>query len=162
MVGKDKKTSWSRNFPHSSIFKTTSDFDPMLAPAVDNLNTINEFFDYFIDDYIINAIVDCTNKRLVSDQKPVTGVEIRGFIGLLLFLGVTKKHDIEISEVYKVGSVHYSDWATVCMSRERFYLIASIITFDDTQTRNVRYQSNPKLHKIIEVFERLTMNFQAG
>ena len=78
-----------------------------------------------------NSTVACTNKRLVEEQKPVSSVEIKGFIGLMLLLGATKKHDLEISEVYKFGSVHHTDWATVCMSKERFHLISAKITFDD-------------------------------
>jgi len=155
MIGKDKKTVWKRNCSNPSVLEATLDFDPILGTAVDNLNTVLEFFNFFIDDFIIDKIVSCTNKRF-DDQKPVTAVEIRGFFGLLLFMGVTKKHDIEISEIYKSSSIHYSDWATVCMSRDRFYLISAKITFDDVDTRTLRFLSNPRLHKINEVFDRLT------
>jgi hypothetical protein len=160
MIGRDKKTFWKTTC--SCIDQPTTDFDPILGTAIESLESINDLFDYFIDDFIIDKIVACTNKRLIEEQKPVNSVEIKGFIGLMLLLGATKKHDVEISDVYKFGSVHHTDWATVCMSRERFHLISAKITFDDIATRTMRYQSNPKLHKICEIFEHLTKKFQAG
>ena len=83
-----------------------------------------------------------------------------GFIGLLLLLGVTKKNDVEISEIYNPASPHHLDWATSCMSRDRFKLICSIITFDDVDTRLERVQNNPKFHKMEEVFTRFKSNIQ--
>ena len=107
-------------------------------------------------------IVQNTNRRLDSETKEVDEVEIRGFIGLLLLFGVTKKHDIEINEIFNILSVHHMDWATVCMSRDRFKLISSKITFDDVDTRSVRFVSNPKLHKINQIFDHFNSNLQRG
>ncbi len=64
MIGKDKKSFWNRKFLNSCKLAATSDFDPILGPEVENLNTITEFFNFFVDDYIIDKIVYCTNKRL--------------------------------------------------------------------------------------------------
>jgi len=69
MIGKDKKPFWYRKFPNPCKLAATSDFDPTLGPEVENLNTITEFFNFFVDDYIIDKIVDCTNKKLNSSQK---------------------------------------------------------------------------------------------
>lgn len=161
MKGKDG-TIWSRQELNNSEYQSTSYFEPVLGPSVNSLTTINEFFDFFIDEFIIQSIVDCTNKRLTIETKKITAIELKGYIGLLLLFGATKKHDIEIDEIYKFGSVNHMDWATVCMPRDRFHLISSNITFDDFETRNIRYNSNPKLHKISGVFNRLKDNLLKG
>ena len=58
---------------------------------------------FFIDDFIINKIVQCTDKKLKEREKVLrdngknitidrtNAIEIRGLIGVLLLLGVTKK-----------------------------------------------------------------------
>ena len=107
-------------------------------------------------------IVQCTNKRLGEETKKVDDTEIRGFIGLLLLFGVTKKHDIEISEIFSQSSVNSMDWATVCMSRDRFKLLSSKITFDDVDTRPLRISSSRKLHKINQIFDHFNGNLQRG
>jgi len=162
MTGMDKKTIWKNVCPNAHNFPPTIDFEPEITNAVENLNTINDFFNYFIDDLIIAMITQYTNRRLDIDTKKITENEIRGFIGLLLLFGVTKKHDIEIREIYKLESVHYMDWATVCMSRDRFLLISQKICFDDVETRACRFVASPKLHKINQIFDHLTSKFQSG
>ena len=162
MLGNDKKTIWKKSCPINSEFNSTPVFDPELTPFVENLNTIEEFFNFFIDDQIVTNIVQCTNKRIAEDTKDVTETEIRGFIGLLLLFGVTKKHDVEISEIFNPNSANHLDWATVCMSRDRFKFISSKITFDDVGTRTTRFTSNPKLHKINQIFDYFNGNLQKG
>jgi hypothetical protein len=46
MIGKDKKTVWKRNCSNPSFLEATLDFDPILETAVDNLNTVLEFFNF--------------------------------------------------------------------------------------------------------------------
>ena len=78
MIGNDKKTIWKRTCPINSESNSTSDFDPELTSCVENLNTIEEFFDYFIYGHIVSMIVQCTNKRLGEETKKVDDTEIRG------------------------------------------------------------------------------------
>lgn len=162
MIGSDKTTVWTRSCPPNPKYNSTQVFDHELTPYVENLNTIEEFFNFFIDDLIVTMIVQSTNKRLDSQTEPVDEVEIRGFIGLLLLLGVTKKHDIEANENFNYRSVHHMDGATVCMSRDRFKLISSKIAFDDVDTRSARFVLNTKLHKINQMFDHFNRNLQNG
>ena len=74
-----------------------------------NLNSMLEFFDHFINEEMVNEILDCTNERLNSEEQSITVYELRGFFGLLLLFGVTKKHDIEVSELWNTESVHHLD-----------------------------------------------------
>ena len=141
-------------------FSPTLDFSPKLTPESANLRTLEDFFHHLIDSFIVDKIVEYTNKRLFDDEKPITHDEMIGFFGLMLLLGVTKKSDIEISEIYNPASPHHSDWATACMPRDRFKLICSIITFDDVETRPERAKLNPKFHKMAEIFTQFQSNIQ--
>jgi len=53
-----------QKIPNSCKLAETSDFDPILGPEVENLNTITEFFNFFVDDYIIDKIVYCTGPEV--------------------------------------------------------------------------------------------------
>jgi hypothetical protein len=162
MIGVDKNTTWKSACPSiSTEFNPTPSFEPDFTPATENLNSINEFFDYFIDEQIVSTVVQCTNERLNEDDK-VNEIEIKGYIGLLLLFGVTKKHDIEIDEMFNFTSVNHMDWATVCMSRNRFKFISARITFDDITTRCDRVFRSPKLHKINQLFDHFNSKLQKG
>ena len=93
---------------------------------------------------MIDEIVLFTNKRIESKNKTsnmfVDAYEVRGFIGLLLLFGVTKKNDVEVNEIWSVESLHHSSFASSAMARNRFKFIASYLTFDDIATRNERLQ----------------------
>jgi len=159
LIGKDG-TAWNKT-QSFNLYKPTDDFAPKLLPVTSNLNNITELFNYFICDRIVEKIVYSTNKRL----SPITTkVEVRAFIGILLLLGVTKKQDIEINEIYRLNSVHYLDWVVVCMSRNRLKDICRTITFDDIDTRldESRRRSSPKFFKFIEVFEIFKANLVNG
>ena len=160
MKGKDGITCWYKQCFDSS-FQSTAYFEPAFTPVTESLNSIDEYFDYFIDEFVLNQILFSTNKR-INETKKINLSELKGFIGLLLLFGVTKKHDIEIAEIFKVGSVNHMDWATICMSRERFQLISINICFDDVDTRSARFSNNPKLHKINEVFDHFRNKLQKG
>lgn len=73
-----------------------------------------------------------------ESSKPVNSIEVKGFIGLLLLLGVTKKNDIDCNEIWSFESLHHSNYATSCMPRERFKFIANYLTFDNIHTREER------------------------
>ena len=157
-------TIWNTRVNSTNSDQATPTFKPKQGIFVENLETIDSFFCHFIDGFIIDQTVRCTNKRLPIDAetKPITKVELYGFIGFLLLLGVTKKHDVEINEVFRVSSVNHMDWATVCMSRDRFNLISAHICFDDVATRLHRHIACTKLFKISEIFDRFKKNCKSG
>ena len=51
---------------------------------------------------MLEIIVHETNKRMIGQVKPVNITEVRGFIGLLLLFGVTKKNDICINFILTI------------------------------------------------------------
>lgn len=98
---------------------------------------------------MIDKIVKYTNEKINSQSfeenndpifKPVNSIEIRGFIGLLLLFGVTKKNDIEVNEIWASDSLHHLGYATSAMPRDRFKFIACYLTFDSISNRDERYE----------------------
>jgi len=61
--------------------------------AVENYSQIFEFFSFFIDSVFVHHAVKCTNKRMSINVNPITE-EFRGFMGILLLLGATKKNGV--------------------------------------------------------------------
>ncbi len=57
--------------------------------------------------------------------------ELKAFIGIMLMLGVTRKNNIDVGEIWSFESVHHLDYANACMPRKRFQFISSKLTFDD-------------------------------
>jgi hypothetical protein len=121
---------------------------------------------------MIENIVSSTNKKIQKHilkrkiehhyAEPVTKIEIRGFIGLLLLFGLLKKHDAEISRIWSTESVHSCHIATATMARKRFQLISVCLTFDDIESRESRKPICPKFYKINEYFEMFRENIQSA
>jgi hypothetical protein len=97
-------------------FSIKSDLKQSVAHCV----TLKDYFNYFIDEKMIDLIVYATNKKSNNQVKPVNICEIRGFIGLLLLFGVTNKNHMSVNEIWAVEKLHHSDQATSSMKRERF------------------------------------------
>ena len=127
---------------------------PMLLAPVDNCFTMVNLFNYFLKNEIIDIIVNCTNKRLNSDQI-TSRKEIKAFIGLLLIFGFTKKNDIEINMILKEDSLHYCKWAAITMGRDRFQTLSSFITFDDMFSRKTREKTMGKYFVMQDIFEMI-------
>ena len=158
MVSKDG-TSW--DFSESSNnYASTLTFPPRFPPMTDNLTNLIELFEFFINDTILNLIVESTNIRI--GDKPLSLIELKAFCGLLLLFGVTKKHDVEISEIWSADSINHLDWAIVCMSRDRFKTISSKICFDNLRTRDIRKRSDVKFFKMNQVFDLFKYNLNNG
>ena len=108
-------------------------------------------------DEIIKKIVYYTNLR-ISEENPVTANEIKSFIGLLILFGLTKKSDVPISEIWSDQSIHFLPLATTAMSRSRFKLLASKITFDNINLRSTNKGS--KFDKFEEIFNLFKKNIK--
>ena len=98
-------------------------------------------FKTFIDESMVNLIVEYTNLKLFLnniEEDPVDSIEIYGFIGLLLLFGVTKKNDVSIGEIWNSKSIDFMNYAAATISRDRFKFICQNITFDEIFTRESR------------------------
>jgi hypothetical protein len=165
--------SWTKE-PTLDSFKQLEKYNlvPQLTKNVENCETISDFFNFFINDQMIENIVSSTNKKILKHAlkikiknqylSPVTKIEIRGFIGLLILFGLLKKHDAEISRIWSTESVHSCHIATATMARERFQIISVCLTFDDIESREIRKPMCPKFYKINEYFGMFRDNIQSA
>ncbi len=114
---------------------------PRLNKNVENCKTMLDFFNYFINDSMLEMVVLNTNlrlKKLNEKNIELTVTELRSFIGLLLLFGVKGKRKVEINEIWSLKSLHHENYATAAMSRNRFKNIASCLVYDDLRTRASR------------------------
>jgi hypothetical protein len=110
---------------------------------------------------IIEKIITYTNKKL-KKEVPISELEFKAFIGLTLLFSITKKNDVEVDEMWNFESVHHMDYATACMSRNRFKLIMRSLAFDDIDSRQIRLinSNNNKFIKISEIFEMFSLSIK--
>lgn len=147
MFNKKKDFVWHSQPQHNSsegLITRTSLTDKSIG-----CKSMLDFFDILIDSKILNKICEYTNKK-ITDDEPLSEIELRAYFGLLLMLGVTKKRSVDVSEIWSYDSVHHLDFANACMTRKRFQLISAKITFDDISTRS--YRIKDKFSKFSEIF----------
>ena len=92
---------------------------PTINENFGHLDSVEAFFDYFFDTELIQKIVGYSNIRIEKKEDKITFNEMRAFIGLLILFGVTKKHDVEISEIWAFESTNQLFLATAAMPRAR-------------------------------------------
>ena len=87
-------------------------------------------------------------------------MEFKGYMGLLLFFGLTNKNNISLHRLWNTSSIDHNDWASASMPRDRFIFINSKITFDDVDFRDVTSKNDPKFHKMREIFSIVKEHFR--
>ena len=167
--------TWEKE-PNLDSFIPLEKFDqkPSLTSSVMDCNTLLEFFNFLINNQMVNLIVESTNNKieLYAREKsylnkksiePVSPTEIRAYFGLLLLFGVLKKSRVAISEIWAEDSkenIHHCSYATSTMSRDRFKIISCCISFDNIQTREERKVNDPKFFKMREIFDLFRQNIK--
>lgn len=159
MYGKDG-TPWLVDSETSST--GTQSFCCEFTERTSNLHSMMEFFNYFINKDMMDDICKHTNERIAITEKHILIHELNGFFGLLLLFGVTKKNDIDLSEIWDHTSINHMDWATACMSRDRFKFICWNISFDDFSSRSERSSINSKFYKMNKIFDIFRNNCMNG
>ena len=117
------------------------------APHVQPTSIV-EAFGYFITDAIVSTVITHTNEEaaraqlnsssvsLESQWSDTTYREILGFIGLLIYAGVTKSNMVDVRDLWSESRGFHIFRAT--MSRCRFENLRRFLRFDDKTTRSVR------------------------
>ena len=95
-------------------------------------------------------------------SEEVTETELYAYMGLLLLFGVTKKNDVDISEIYNKNSPHFCPTAALTFPRDRFQEIYQYIAFDDIDTRDTRAASDPKFFKARQIFKHFKEKILCG
>ena len=94
---------------------------------------------------MVTHVCKCTNKRLPDNVLEIANDEMIVYIGILLILGITKKENVDITEIWSPNSMNYLDYVTLTMPRTKFQNISRYITFDDIETRG---REDSKFHKM--------------
>lgn len=148
--------TWSSRPPGPSSFRghNITRVKPGITYAVRNCTEEIDFFRYVIDDTMRHFILNCTNKRIPDHEREITLEELDGYIAICLLLGVTKKRNIDISEIWNRNSCHFMEFCTLVLPRDRYRLISRFVTFDDIEEREAGSNSNDKFYKMRFVFDR--------
>ena len=156
-TGKDG-TKWRSTPPSAAVYRRHNiiHVHPGLTNGVAQLEDQLDFSLALFTSSMIRYICECTNKRLPDDKPEITEDQLLSYIGVLLILGVTKKRNVDISEIWSPNSTHYLDYVTLTMSRTHFQTISRYITFDDVDTRT---REDSKFHKMQHIFSQFQKTY---
>ena len=134
-----------------------------------NLKEPEDFFRYFLCESIIKFVALNTNHRLAEEfddirrehesiGRDVTTDEIYSYCGTLILLGVLKKRDVGIFQLFsnEEDNIHRVHYVNATFSRERFRMLSRYLTFDNPQDRRQRAQLQGKYFKMADVFSNFS------
>ena len=160
-IGKDG-TVWSFYPPPPGRFNSANVFHQREGPTASAKKaTIIETFSLMCPDDIIQTVTQYTNdfaKEFIarnpgrwysSRWRDVDTMEMKAFIGCLLYIGVFKSRHESYSSLW--SKEHGRAPLRAAMSLSRFTLLLKFLRFDDTRTRSVRKQRD-KLAPIREIW----------
>ena len=138
----------------------------------ENATTMQEVFNMFVNDEILEAICTYTNLEATNviqeiNAKDITNririwknvdpVEMRAFFGVLLMAGALHCRKESISEMWTTDESIRRAVFTASMPRDRFVHILQFIRFDDKSTRAQR-KENDKLAAFREIWNGFVEN----
>ncbi|KAJ8952305.1 hypothetical protein NQ314_007567 [Rhamnusium bicolor] len=112
-IGKDKATKWMKQVPTKTVRTRKEDKVlrlPISTLAARTLKTPIEIFKYFINDEMVDLIVQHTNAYIDSvsdnfererDARSTNITEIHALMGLLFYAGVLKANRLNLEELWK-------------------------------------------------------------
>jgi hypothetical protein len=143
---------WQKEPPPPKVVDLALPKKPTILEPVSQFDSMVGFFSFFMDDNLLSTIVQYTNTVLEEDEQ-TSIIEIRAFIGILILLGLVKKADVEIAEIWSYESIHFVEWISVCMPRERFKQLATSLTFYDEAIEKQHINDKKRMFKINEIFK---------
>ena len=161
--GKDG-TEWKSTPMAPNAQTTRSNIVTLLRnriPNTHNATSPAETFDLFISRDMIKLIVKYTNEEGKMQRgdawKETDDVEIRGLIGILVFLGAQKQSKVNLTTIWEplIGQ----DFVRATMSKNRCFQLLNTLRFDNKDTRR-RRQETDKLAPISEVLDLHLANLQ--
>ena len=148
----------ARRTPRRNIVTST----PGLKGKGLEADTPLKSFELFFDDSMVSKIATWTNQKIEKVRKAYTirfgftydtnETEVRGLIGVLLFLGVTKSFKESTASVWSTDGTEKS----ICIaatSQKRFLFLLYCLRFDNSTTRDQRRDID-KLEPICSVYKR--------
>lgn len=125
-----------------------------------------EVFQLFLTDPIIDQIVLHTNGEAIRVQNvnpptvrftPVDNLEIRAFIAILLYAGVSKSSKENYNDLWH--PIHGKPFYKATMRLERFKQILRFIRFDDKRTREERRRTD-KAAPFTDLFQMIVARWR--
>lgn len=171
-VGRNKKTHWSKEVPKKSIRIRAENKVirlPISKLATRSLKSAMDIFKYFIDNEMLNLIVQHTNAyiNLVAenytrerDASPTNIAEVQALLGLLFYAGVLKANHLNAEELWKSDGTGIEIFR-LTMSIKRFKFLMRCIRFDDKSTRQER-KNIDKLAPIRDFFDNFVNKCKNG
>ncbi|XP_054713571.1 piggyBac transposable element-derived protein 4-like [Uloborus diversus] len=167
-VGRDAKTIWQKTKFRANVRAPARNIITHLPGPKGNAKNVSDVFEswsVFIDDKMINQIVECTNIFIhdvsknysrLRDAKCTDSVEIKALFGLLYLAGLHKSSHLNVRDLWATDGTGIEIFRCV-MSYNRFLFLMRCLRFDDVHTRDSRKQNN-KLAAINEIFEAFDAN----
>ena len=162
----DERIEWSSFTGRQASFPFTGASGIQIP--IDQTAFPSDIFSLFVDDEVINVIVEETNRY--ADQflagkilkpssrfqkwKPTSPEEMQMFLGLLLWMGLNRRGTI--SSYWSRDPIYATTVTDGTMSRNRFEILLKFIHFAD----NNQIQENDRLGKIQPLVELLQKKFQ--
>lgn len=140
-------------------------YDATLTANSEGVETMEQCFDLFINDEIMDIIITYTNEKAVKYYemfsnniwKPVDRVELKAFFGILLITGRFRESRESKKDLWKKKIAYSRQIYRASMSRDRFTNILRFLRFDDFQTREERKMTD-KLAALRTITNILTRN----
>lgn len=142
---------WQNNPPNYnqlriSRIETLTEFGPAVRPGYE-FNTFSDAFKLYFDETLMEKIVLYTNQSLKEHGYDLTTTtELYGLFGNLFLIGFFKDSTITVARLWSknFGRLIYNG----VMSKSRFIILTSYITFDDIYKEG---RDDPKSDKYVKI-----------
>lgn len=140
---------------------------PGVKGEAKNVKDPGDIWNLCFSDNAINMITKYTNQQIqrTSPQfgretycTPTDEIEIKAFLGMLLFAVVRRSIRLNAKDVFKTDGTSPEIFRLI-MSWNRFYLLLWCLRFDDKDTRNANV-SEDKLAFVRELFDGIISSFE--
>ena len=169
-TGKDGVTFWQKKKPRVNVrtraHNIVTEPNAVMGTAK-NAKTSNDCWSHFLDENMMNILVECTNKYINEnktscsrdrDARNTSKEEVSALIGLLYLAGVYKSGRQNLDDLWAQDGTGVDLFHTT-MSLRRFKFLLQCIRFDDKGTRTERLTSD-KLAPIRKFFQMFVSNCQ--
>lgn len=172
-IGKDTVTYWRKRSSVPKAVRTRADNIVKIFPSpklsTRTLKETKEIWEYFIDDAMVNIIVQFTNQYIEyisqnfgrsRDAKSTNAIEIRALMGLLYLAGVYHANRLNVEDLWKTDGSGI-ELFRLTMSLQRFRFLLRTLRFDDMNSR-VERRSLDRLAPVRTLFDKFVTNCQTA
>lgn len=168
-IGKDSKTKWTKESSSTAV-RTRSKNIVTQLPGVKGeakgLKDPGSIWNLFFSEEVIRLITNWTNQQIErissqfsrsSDCTLTDEIEIRAFLGLLLFAGVRRNNRLNAKDLFRTDGSS-PEIFRLTMNWTRFYFLLRCLRFDNKDSRSARILLD-KLAPIRDLFDTITASF---